>query len=269
MAKRIPGENRVIGLPFSQPYTIAKGTEITLHPAGHILGSSQLAAENDHGPFLYTGDFKLRPGFSAETYATPQADTLVLETTYGLPCYHFTPTEEVVADMTTLCHRALGEKITPILYGYSLGKSQEILSALKSARLPIMLHPQVEKMTRVYEHCGFEFPLYSRFDEDYLPGHVVICPPQSAKSAWFQALTSRRTATITGWELDSATLYRNGCDAVFPLFDHADFDDLLIFVKRVNPTRVYTVHGFAEEFSQTLRARGIEAWAGTINSNSS
>lgn len=261
MAKRQPGEREVIALPFGQPYLADDRTEFTLHPAGHIFGSAQLAAQNENGTFLYTGDFKLRPGLAAERCATPGADTLVMETTYGLPRYRFPPFEEVAAAMIAFCHQALNDRMTPVLFGYSLGKAQEILSALRKVNAPIMLHPQVEKMTRVYEHSGFEFPLYSPFDESIPPGHIVICPPQSAKSPWFQTLTNRRTATITGWALDPATRYRSGCDEVFPLSDHADFDDLLTFVERVNPTRVFTVHGFAEAFAQTLRAKGIEAWA--------
>ena len=261
MAKRQPGEKQVIALPFNQPHRLPDGTEFTLHPAGHILGSAQLEARNEHGTFLYTGDFKLRPGLAAERCTTPRADTLVMETTYGLPRYRFPPFEEVAAAMVTFCHQALNDRVTPVLFGYSLGKAQEILSALHQVEAPIMLHPQVEKMTRVYEHAGFEFPLYSRFDEAYLNGNILICPPQTARSAWFQNLEKRRTATVTGWALDPATRFRSGCDEVFPLSDHADFDDLLTFVERVNPTRVYTVHGFAEAFAQTLRARGIEAWA--------
>ncbi|RKX30388.1 MAG: MBL fold metallo-hydrolase [Verrucomicrobia bacterium] len=261
MARRLPGNSEIISLPFGQMHRLDDGTEIKLHPAGHILGSAQLAAKNHHGSFLYTGDFKLRPGLSAETCVTPHADTLVMETTYGVPRYEFPPFEEVAAGIRKFCYETLSDKATPVLFGYSLGKSQEILSALKEARVPIMLHPQVEKMTRVYEECGFEFPLYGRFDEAYLTGHVVICPPQSTKSTWFQNLRRKRTATITGWGLDSSTRYRSGCDAVFPLSDHADYNDLLRFVERVNPSRVYTVHGFAQEFSQTLRTRGIEAWA--------
>ena len=76
MAKRLPNNSEIISLPFGQVHHLEDGTEIKLHPAGHILGSAQLAAKNQHGSFLYTGDFKLRPGLSAETCVTPQADTL-------------------------------------------------------------------------------------------------------------------------------------------------------------------------------------------------
>lgn len=261
MAKRLPSSSEVISLPFGQPTMIGDDTEVTLHPAGHILGSAQLAARRDGETLLYSGDFKLRPGLSAETCVTPPADTLIMETTYGIPRYRFPPFEEVAAKIRKFCYEALADKTTPVLFGYSLGKAQEILSTLKDARIPIMLHPQVEKMTRVYESCGFEFPLYSRLDEAYLTGHVVICPPQSARSTWFHSLKRKRTATVTGWALDTATRYRSGCDEVFPLSDHADYNDLLAYVERVNPTRVHTVHGFAAEFAQDLRARGIEAWA--------
>ncbi len=261
MAKRMPSSSEVISLPFGQPTDIGDDTRITLHPSGHILGSAQLEARRGGETLLYSGDFKLRSGLSAETCVTPPADTLIMETTYGLPRYRFPPFEEVAANIRKFCYQALSDKTTPILFGYSLGKSQEILSALKEARVPIMLHDQVEKMTRIYEECGFEFPLYSRLDEAYLTGHVVICPPQSARSTWFHSLKRKRTATISGWAMDKATRYRSGTDEVFPLSDHADYNDLLAYVERVSPNRVYTVHGFAVEFAQDLRARGIESWA--------
>ncbi|MBA4137092.1 MAG: DNA ligase [Opitutus sp.] len=259
---RLPGERREIVVPFDSPHQLTPECTVRLYPAGHIYGSAQLhATHEEHGRLLYTGDFKLRQGLSAETCATPLADVVIMETTFGLPRYVFPPTEQVVGEIVGFCQQALHDHAVPVLFGYSLGKSQEILQALGRAQLPVMLHPEVFRMTQVYETLGMTFPPYRQFDAFECGGHVVLCPPQAANSSFLRKIEHRRTAMITGWAMDPGAQFRYQCDAAFPLSDHADFADLLTFVERVQPTRVLTLHGFAREFAQTLRERGIEAWA--------
>jgi len=260
MATRLPGEREEIIAPFRQPFAFADA-ELTLFPAGHIFGSAMLRAVREGESLLYTGDFKLRPGRSAEPCAPPRADVVIMETTFGLPRYVFPPTAEVLAAIIKFCRQTLEDGEVPVLFGYSLGKSQEILSGLAEAQLPIMLHPQTAKMTRIYEELGQTFPAHRAFALSEVAGHVVVCPPQANQSSWLRKIKPRRTAAITGWASDPAAIYRYQCDAAFPLSDHADYADLLQFVELVQPKRVYTVHGFTEEFARTLRERGIEAWA--------
>jgi len=261
MAARLPGEREEIVLPFGEPYALRPDTELSLHPAGHIFGSAMLRLAREGESFLYTGDFKLRPGHSAEKCEPPRADVVVMETTFGLPRYVFPPTEEVLANLIGFCRQAIEDGEVPVIFGYSLGKSQELLSSLAAAELPVMLHPQTLKMTRIYEELGHEFPDYRAFTLTESAGHVVVCPPQSNNSAWLRKIKPRRTAAITGWAMDPGAVFRYQCDAAFPLSDHADFADLLRFVELVQPKRVFTVHGFTEEFARTLRERGVEAWA--------
>jgi DNA ligase-1 len=116
-------------------------------------------------------------------------------------------------------------------------------------------------MTRIYEELGQTFPAYRAFTLTEVAGHVVVCPPQANQSAWLRKIKPRRTAMVTGWAIDPGAVYRYQCDAAFPLSDHADFTDLLRFVEIVQPKRVFTVHGYVEEFARTLRERGVEAWA--------
>ena len=260
MATRMPGEREEIVLPFGQPY-LFRETELTLYPAGHIFGSAMLLARREGESLLYTGDFKLRAGRSAERCETPRADVVIMETTFGLPRYVFPPTADVLAAIIKFCRQTLEDGEVPVLFGYSLGKSQEILSSLAEAALPIMLHPQTAKMTRIYEELGQTFPAHRPFALSEVAGHVVVCPPQANQSSWLRKIKPRRTAAITGWASDPAAIYRYQCDAAFPLSDHADYADLLRFVELVQPKRVLTVHGSTEEFARTLRERGIEAWA--------
>jgi DNA ligase I, ATP-dependent (dnl1) len=262
MHARLPGERIEHILPFGQTEQFTADTTVTLHPAGHIFGSAQILLDHPaRGTLLYTGDFKLRPGLSAEPCATPHADTLIMETTFGRPHYVFPPTEKVLQDIAHFCHETLSDGGTPVLFGYSLGKSQELLTGLAAANLPVMLHPQTLKLTRIYEELGHTFPPYRDFNHAELAGHVVICPPQTRDSHFVRNIPRRRTAVITGWAIDPGAIYRYQTDAAFPLSDHADFPDLLRFVEAVNPKRVLTVHGFTTDFARTLRDRGIEAWA--------
>lgn len=259
---RMPGQRTEHVLPFGQEEALTQDCSVTLVPAGHIFGSAQsLLRHAHHGTLLYTGDFKLRRGLSAEPCETPAADVLIMETTFGKPQYVFPSTESVLQAIAGFCHDTLADGETPVLYGYSLGKSQELLRGLADARLPVMLHPQTWSLTKVYEELGIVFPLYRDFAAGEVKGHVVICPPQVAGSAFLRKIPAHRTAVITGWATDPSAIYRYQCDAAFPLSDHADYPDLLRFVEAVKPKRVLTLHGFASEFAATLRARGIEAWA--------
>jgi DNA ligase-1 len=260
MRARLPGERHEHVLPFGRPSTV-RGLAITLLPAGHIFGSAQFFLESDAGSLLYTGDFKLRPGRSAEATEWQQADTLIMETTYGLPRYRLPPTELVVQQIVAFCREALEEGATPVLLGYSLGKAQEILCSLAEANLEPMLHGSVYRMTRIYEQFGQAFCEYERYDPKAVAGKVLICPPSANRSRMIQGLTNKRVAMISGWAVEPNAIYRYQVDAAFPLSDHADYDDLLRYVGLVQPKRVLTLHGFAAEFARDLRDRGVEAWA--------
>jgi DNA ligase-1 len=260
MQARMPGERREHVLDFGEKQTI-RGLDITLIPAGHIFGSAQFFLETENGSLLYTGDFKLRPGRSAEPTEWREAQTLIMETTFGLPRYRFPPTEQIVAQIVAFCRDALETGAVPVLLGYSLGKAQEILCALSDAGLKPMLHGSVHQMTRIYEQFGQSFCEYERYNANEVAGKVLICPPSTNRSRMLEKIKEKRVAMISGWAVDPNAIYRYQVDAAFPLSDHADYTDLLRYVELVKPERVLTLHGFAAEFARDLRDRGIEAWA--------
>ena len=259
MQARMPGERREYVLPFGEPREV-RALRVTLLPAGHIFGSAQFFLETDKGSLLYTGDFKLRRGRSAEAAEWREAETLVMETTYGLPRYRLPPTQLVVQQIVAFCRETIEEGATPVLLGYSLGKAQEILCSLADADLRPMLHGSVYRMTRIYEQFGQAFCEYERYDPAAVAGKVLICPPSANRSRMIERIKHRRVAMISGWAVEPNAVYRYQVDAAFPLSDHADYDDLLRYVELVKPKRVLTLHGFAAEFARDLRDRGIEAW---------
>jgi Cft2 family RNA processing exonuclease len=230
---------------------------LTLLPAGHVLGSAQALVDHGGQRLLYSGDFKLAPSRTAEPAVTAEADTLVVEATFGRPHYRFPPVEQVREAIVAFCRESLADGCTPVLLAYSLGKGQELLGCLADAGLDIAVHGPTHEIAHVYARLGAEFPAHNRLDGRAPDGAVVICPPQALRSL---AVPRRmRTAAVTGWAVDRSTRYRMGVDAAFPLSDHAGYDDLVEYVRRVNPRRVYTVYGFAADFAADLCTLGYYA----------
>src|SRR5205809_790611 len=260
MQTRLPGTRIEHMLPFGERRRV-HGLDLILLPAGHIFGSAQLCLFSEEDTLLYTGDFKLRSGKSAEHVKWRQADTLIMETTFGRPCYRFPPTEQIINQVVTFCRETIDDGEVPVLLGYSLGKAQEILCGLEGAELIPMLHGSVYKMTRIYEQFGQSFCKFVRYDANDVAGKVLICPPSANRSSMLEKIPRKRVAMISGWAVDPNAVYRYQVDAAFPLSDHADYNDLIRYVDLVQPKRVFTLHGFAAEFARDLRDQGVEAWA--------
>jgi DNA ligase 1 len=260
MQMRLPGSRTEHILPFSERRTV-HDLDLMLLPAGHIFGSAQCFLFAGDDTLLYTGDFKLRPGKSAEQAQWRKADTLIMETTFGLPRYRFPPTEQVIHQIVGFCRETIDDGGVPVLLGYSLGKAQEILCSLEGAGLTPMLHGSVYQMTRIYEQFGQVFCKYLRYNPNEVAGKVLICPPSANHSRMLEKIARKRVAMISGWAVDPNAVYRYQVDAAFALSDHADYNDLLRYVELVQPRRVFTLHGFAAAFARDLRLSGIEAWA--------
>ena len=262
---RTPKGTKIREIPFGKPFPLGRGAVLKLTPAGHILGSAMAWVERtrpSRTSLLYTGDFKLREGGSAEACRPIKADVLVMETTYGLPRYRFPPSEQVMEEILAFCRGAAADGEVPVLLGYSLGKSQELLTGLQNAGLPIFLHPSVHRMTQIYRELGMKFPETEVWKKSGRRPEkaVVIFPPQAAHSVELRGISHRRVAAVTGWALAPGANYRLGCDVAFPLSDHADHAELKALVKKVSPKEIRTLHGFAAEFAAELRDEGWSAW---------
>ena len=254
-------------LQFHEKAMIDADTQIELLSAGHVLGSAMVHATNSRGSLLYTGDFKLRPSLTVPAAETTHADVLVMESTYGKPIFRFPPWQHVAAELVERVTGALREGRQPIVMGYSLGKAQEIMRILTDAGVAVTCHGAVANVNATYEKLGVPVGAYRRYDfADFHGEHavdlqergVLVAPPQVARSAFVERFKNPLRIMMSGWGLLSGAQYRYGVDHVLPLSDHADFDELLELIERVNPKKIYTHHGFPE-FVDTLRARGLNA----------
>lgn len=257
---RRPSIDRVRAVPYGQPLALDQ-CSVTFYPAGHVLGSAQTLVETDYGRILYTGDLKTRSGFTSLPALPVRADLLVLESTFGKPHYRFPDSAEVISAMISWCRGVIDAGETPVLLGYSLGKGQEILSALAAEGLGTALHPSLFGVTEVYRELGCVFPDYQALGAEFRGPMVVICPPTARRSGLREVVGEFKTAALTGWAMDQSLKERLDVDAVFPLSDHADFDELCCYAEAIGATMTYTVLGFDEDLAMHLRRRGIRAKA--------
>ena len=238
------------------------GFRMRMLPAGHIVGSAMLhvTRKRDGATLLYTGDFKVRRGRTTESVNFIQADTLIMETTFGLPHLVFPGAMEVDASVLRFVNDAIADGEIPVLFGYSLGKAQEAIALLAEHGIPVLSHPKVAEMTEVCRAVGVNLPEPIMFEGFGREGHVIVAPPNAVSAKILRGIKNKRSAMLTGWALQPGAFFRYRVDEVIPMSDHADHPGLMECVTRVRPKRVLTVHGYAKEFAAELREKGIEAW---------
>ena len=232
--------------------------KITLFPAGHILGSSQILIEKEGQRLVYTGDFKLRKGYTTPQAEIKKCDILIMESTFGLPQYIFPPKEEIEEKICKFIEKAFSSNSVPVLLAYSLGKAQEVTKMLGDKGYKLSLHGAIFKITEICEEFGVRFKNFEYYDKENLEGKVLIAPPYARNQPLVLNLSKKKTAFLSGWAVDKDIKYFYEVDAAFPWSDHADFPELIDYAKKCQPQKIYTVHGFPE-FVNFLKKEGFDA----------
>jgi DNA ligase-1 len=251
----------IVRLPYDRWQTF-RGWRMKLLPAGHILGSAQVLVERDDGRrLLYTGDMKTRAGRTAESARFEHAHELVIETTFGLPIFRFPPEAEVAGEMIDFAGRCFDNGEIPIFTGYSLGKSQEIMSILASAGIAMLVHPSTWQVSRVYERFGYDFGDVARFSGRGRREQRAWVMPPSSGAELLRSYAEARLCYVSGWALLEARRRWVAASLLAPLSDHADYYELFDVIRLVEPERVWTVHGpYSELFARDVeRTLGVDA----------
>jgi len=229
------------------------GAKVSLQDSGHILGSAQTVVEESKR-VVCTSDFKLEDSLLSKGAVPLQADTLVIESTFGLPCYAFPKREELYQEIGKWV-KEKSRKGFVVLAGYSLGKAQELTKIVNEfAQQAPIVHESVFKNNRVYEQFGKGLGNYLLLDHNLKESNVLIMPPSLIKQDLLQAIQYSVkkmvfSAIATGWS------YKGCYDRVFNLSDHADFNGLLQYVQYSQPKLVYTTHGFERELAGYISKR--------------
>ena len=233
--------------------------KLTFFPAGHVLGSAQTLIEFKGERLVYTGDFKLRKGLSCEMPEIVPCDTLVTECTFGRPHFVFPESNTIRRQLCEHIDRAFEARMQPVVFGYSLGKSQEALMILLSAGYSVAVHHSIMEIVDIYRDMGVDFTGdYRRLEDGYTASDVLLAPPGARRGGALARVRDTYTILLTGWAMDARARYWYQSDAVLPLSDHAGFDDLERYAIASGARKVYTLYG-DYAFAAHLRRRGIDA----------
>jgi putative mRNA 3-end processing factor len=238
---------------------------ISLHPAGHILGSSQVRIEHRGEVWVVSGDYKTDPDPTCAPFEPVRCHTFVTESTFGLPIYRWPQQAEVFEEINRWWRANAGGGKTTLLFGYTLGKAQRLLAGLDPSIGPILTHGAVERMTAAYRDAGIPLPptRYAGTAERKADsrGAIVIAPPHSSGSPWLRRFAPYSTGFASGWMLVRGARRRRSLDRGFPLSDHVDWPSLHGAIEATGAQEVWVTHGYTGPVVRWLQERGVDAKA--------
>jgi putative mRNA 3-end processing factor len=233
--------------------------EVRALNAGHMLGSAQFLVNTPSSSILYTGDINCVDTLTTKAAQPHPCDVLVIEATYGSPFYHFPSRETIYANVVEWAVDMIKQGFIPCLHVYAAGKAQEIVRLFNVyTHLPVIVNPVLDGVNMAYRNAGHALDWMSAASVE--GGEVLeknpcvyVTTPSDRRSL------GRKTARAfaTGWALSM-----RGRNAAFPLSSHADFEQLVSFIKACAPEKVYIFTGFADEIGRLVRNElGLEARA--------
>jgi putative mRNA 3-end processing factor len=239
------------------------GVRISLHPAGHILGSAQVRLERRGQVFVVSGDYKLEPDVTCAAFEPVPCDVFVTESTFGLPIYRWPSQEEVFREVNAWWRANQAEGKASLLFGYALGKTQRLLAGLDPDIGPIYVHGAALKLVADYRAAGVrlpptkyvaEAPKDTKWDRA-----ILLAPPSAHASPWVRRFGQASTALASGWMRVRGTRRRKSVDRGFVLSDHADWPGLLEAIRATGAQSVWVTHGYVAVLVRHLRELGLDA----------
>jgi putative mRNA 3-end processing factor len=263
------GEAQVLqGHPYGEAFTLGNA-RVSLHPAGHVLGSAQVRIEVDEEVWVISGDYKRDPDPTCAPFEVVPCDVFITEATFGLPVYQWRQTPEIAVEIRHWWEQCAARGEAALLLCYALGKAQRLLAEL--ARLPgglereVLLHGAMVAGVAVYRAAGITLPPTRSLSEEArardLGGALVLAPPSAIGSPWMRRFKAVSVAFASGWMQLRGNRRRRGVDRGFVVSDHADWDSLLRTCRETGARRVLATHGHSEALIRVLGEEGISAAA--------
>jgi putative mRNA 3-end processing factor len=255
------GDVNISGKGWGETFKV-KNVKFSLHPAGHIVGSSQIRVEHKGEVWVFTGDYKIEDDGLTTPFELVKCHTFITECTFGLPAFQWRPQQEVFNDINQWWAQNKSEGKTSVLFGYSLGKAQRLLKHLDTSIGKIYTHGAVENMTEVLRPLVDLPPTHlitKDTKKDELLGNIVLAPPSAHGSTWIRKMVPYVTATASGWMAFRGARRRRAIDKGFVLSDHCDWNGLLQTVEATGAEKIICTHGYTDIFSKYLQELGYDA----------
>ena len=241
------------------------GVRVSLHPAGHVLGSAQVRIAHRGQVWVVSGDYKLGHDPTCAAFEPVRCDTFVTESTFGLPVYRWPDDREVFAQVDAWWHANAQAGRASVLYCYAFGKAQRILAGVDASIGPIVVHGAVEPLNDAYRATGVALPATCRIDalpdKASLRRALVLAPPSAAGSPWLRRVGTHADAFASGWMQVRGVRRRRAVDRGFVLSDHADWPGLMQAIGATGAQRVIVTHGQVATVVRWLGEQGLQAEA--------
>ena len=251
------------------------GVRVSLHPAGHVLGSAQVRLEHGGRVWVASGDYFVT-GHDADSrednptcdaFEPVRCDCFITESTFGLPIYRWQPQRDIFDDINQWWRANAEAGRASLLLGYSFGKAQRILAGVDPAIGPIVVHGAVEPLNRAYREAGVHLPstqlITEVSDTASLRRALAIAPPAVQGSAWAKRFDApglpASDAFASGWMQLRGARRRRAVDRGFVLSDHADWPGLQRAIKASGAERVIVTHGYEAVMVRWLQQQGLQA----------
>ena len=255
------GDIDVLGVDYGEKIRI-NGVDFSFHPAGHIVGSSQIRVEYQGEVWVFSGDYKTEEDGITVPFEPVKCHSFVTECTFGLPAFKWLPQEQVMNDINTWWEQNRENGRTSVLFGYSLGKAQRLLKHLDTSIGKVYTHGAIENMTNVLR-SQIDLPpttlITSDTKKDEIKGNMVLAPPSAHGSPWIKKMLPYETGSATGWMAFRGARRRRAIDKGFVLSDHCDWQGLLSSIKATGCEKVICTHGYTEIFCKFLNEIGYDA----------
>ena len=240
------------------------GVEVTLVPAGHVLGSAQAVVRWKGVTMVVSGDYKRRRDPTCAPFEPVPCDVFISEATFGLPVFTHPPDGEEIGRLVHSL-RQFPER-AHLVGAYALGKAQRVIRLLREAgwERPIFVHGALERLNRLYEREGVDLgPLSpaTGLKPNALGGEVVIAPPSATQDRWSRRFADPVTAFASGWMGVRARARQRGVELPLVLSDHADWDELTATIAEVAREEVWITHGREEGLLRWAELRGLNGRA--------
>lgn len=262
MRIRLGSEAKIDTLAFGETVSMG-GVKVSLHPAGHILGSAQVRVKQDGYVAVVSGDYKTEPDATCTPFELVKCDLFVTESTFGLPIYRWCAEVDLVAQINSWWAANQQEGKTSILLGYALGKAQRALARLNPEIGPIFLHGAVHRLTQAYRETGIQLPptkVVYDVDRKYPWNNAILLAPPSANGTpWLRRFGDISTAFMSGWMAIRGARRRRAVDRGFVLSDHADWPSLLRVIGETGAEKVWVTHGYTSVLARYLNESGTKA----------
>jgi putative mRNA 3-end processing factor len=255
---RLGASVNVSPLEYHQSLRI-NGVSLSLHPAGHIIGSAQVRLEYKGEIWVVSGDYKIQPDPFAQSFEPVKCHTFITESTFGLPVYRWqddTYQREQILNWWQFC---IQNNQQPVLFVYSLGKAQRVLNLLQNGPGPVYSHGAIFNTNQMLREMGLPIPL-DLYAEKSLPENaILLAPPSADQSAWLKKFGNISIGMASGWMSLRGARRRRNADRGFVISDHADWEGLNYAVQTSGAEKVFVTHGYSAVFAAWLSEKGLDA----------